>query len=89
MVQMISLANTREPLYFIVWPGNAPSNKNIAYWIDRAIEFLLKAGFKKVVVRGDTDFSQTEHLDRWDDQPVTFYCNRSHVTMNTNEHTES
>ena len=36
-------------------------------WIDRALEFLFAAGFKKVLVRGDTDYSQSEHLDRWDD----------------------
>jgi hypothetical protein len=26
------------------------------------------AGFKSILLRGDTDFSQTAHLDRWDDQ---------------------
>ena len=66
-VLMISLANTREPLYLITRPGNTPSCQNAAQWIDRAIEFLLKAGFKKVLVRGDTDYSQSEHLDRWDE----------------------
>jgi hypothetical protein len=25
----------------------------------------LQAGFRRIVLRGDTDFSQTEHLDRW------------------------
>jgi hypothetical protein len=33
---------------------------------------VCKAGFKKIRFRGDTDFSQTEHLDRWDDQDVLF-----------------
>ena len=63
---MISLAKTREPLYLVNRPGNTPSSLDAAKWIDRAIEFLLKAGFKKVLVRGDTDYSQSEHLDRWD-----------------------
>jgi hypothetical protein len=26
----------------------------------------LQAGFRKILLRGDTDFSQCEHLDRWD-----------------------
>src|SRR5947209_9556768 len=25
------------------------------------------AGFKSILLRGDTDFSQTAHLDRWDE----------------------
>ncbi len=66
-VLMISLADSREPLYLVNRPGNTPSCQDAAKWIDRAIEFLLKAGFKKVLVRGDTDYSQSEHLDRWDE----------------------
>jgi hypothetical protein len=64
---MVSLANTREPLYLVNRPGNTPSCEDAAQWIDRAIEFLFAAGFKKVLVRGDTDYSQSAHLDRWDD----------------------
>ena len=30
------------------------------------------AGFRAVRLRGDTDFSQTEHLDGWDDDGVKF-----------------
>ena len=30
------------------------------------------SGFKKVTLRGDTDFTQTKHLDRWDEQEVEF-----------------
>ena len=29
----------------------------------------MQGGFRKVLVRGDTDFSQSEHLDGWDDFP--------------------
>ena len=29
----------------------------------------LRAGFQRVLLRGDTDFSQTKHLDRWSDDP--------------------
>jgi len=62
---VVTLANTREVLYIINRPGNTPSSKDAAGWVDRAIERVGKY-FKKVTVRGDTDFSLTEHLDAWD-----------------------
>jgi hypothetical protein len=31
-----------------------------------------RAGFRKIRLRGDTDFTQTEHLDEWDEDSVTF-----------------
>jgi hypothetical protein len=31
-----------------------------------------QAGFRRITFRGDTDFSQTEHLDRWDAAGVRF-----------------
>ena len=30
------------------------------------IALCRKARFKRITLRGDTDFSQTKHLDRWD-----------------------
>ena len=30
------------------------------------------AGFRRIYVRGDTDFTQTRHLDAWDTEGVTF-----------------
>ena len=30
------------------------------------------AGFQRITFRGDTDFSQTQHLDRWDGEGVRF-----------------
>jgi hypothetical protein len=30
------------------------------------------AGFTNILVRGDTDFSQSKHLDRWDDRGARF-----------------
>src|SRR4029077_9983979 len=35
--------------------------------IDRGIE-LVSQSFRRVWVRGDTDFSLTRHLDRWDER---------------------
>jgi hypothetical protein len=31
-----------------------------------------RGGFRKITLRGDTDFTQTEHLDRWDEDGVQF-----------------
>ena len=40
--------------------------------MDRAIALCRKAGFQQITIRGDTDFTQTAHLDRWDREGVTF-----------------
>jgi hypothetical protein len=58
------LANTREVLYLVNRPGNAPSHQDAAEWISRAID-LVRPHAPRVCVRGDTDFSLTAHLDRW------------------------
>lgn len=63
---LISLANTNEPLYIINRSGNRPSHEGAAQYYDRAAELCERAGFKKILFRGDTDFSQTTHLDGWD-----------------------
>ena len=47
---IVSLANTREPLYLVNRPGNTPSAKDAAPWIDRAIARLEKK-FKKILKR--------------------------------------
>ena len=61
---IVSLANTRELLYLVNRPGNAPSHQNAAEWIDKAIE-LVSPYAERVCLRGDTDFSLTAHFDRW------------------------
>ena len=66
---VISLANTGEPLYLVNRSGNCTSSQSAAAYFDRAINLCLTAGFREILLRGDTDFSQTEHLDRWDDRP--------------------
>ena len=33
---------------------------------------MREAGFQRLTFRGDTDFSQTGHLDRWDGEGVRF-----------------
>ena len=69
---LISLANTQEPLFIINRGGGRPSHEGAAAYLDRAIELCRRAGFSDVLLRGDTDFSQTAHLDRWDDDGVRF-----------------
>ena len=63
---VISLANTAEPLYVVNRSGNRPSHEQAAAYFDRSIRLCRRGGFRKMLLRGDTDFTQTEHLDRWD-----------------------
>ena len=69
---LVSLANTQEPLFLVNRGGNRPSNERASERLDQAIELCRRSGFKKVTLRGDTDFTQTKHLDRWDEQEVEF-----------------
>ena len=69
---LVSLANTQEPLFLFNRPASRPSHEDAAGYLDDAAGLCLGAGFRKVSLRGDTDFSQTEHLDRWDDQSIRF-----------------
>jgi hypothetical protein len=66
---LLSLANTGESLSLINRSANRPSHEGAAAEADRAVRLCLQAGFRKIVLRGDTAFSQTRHLDRWDDDP--------------------
>jgi hypothetical protein len=63
---VISLANTAEPLYLVNRSGNRPSHEHAAAYLDRAIDLCRRSGFRAITLRGDTDFTQTAHLDRWD-----------------------
>lgn len=69
---VLSLANTGEPLYVVNRSGNRPSHEQAAFYFDRAIALCRRAGFQKIRLRGDTDFTQSEHLDRWDAGRVRF-----------------
>jgi len=68
----VSLANTGEPLFLVNRGANASSQQGAAERIDQAIALVVGAGFKSVLLRGDTDFSSTQHVDRWDKQGVKF-----------------
>ena len=69
---VVSLANTAEPLYLVNRSGNRPSHEQAAEYLDRAIALCRRGGFRRVTLRGDTDFTQTRHLDRWDRDGVRF-----------------
>jgi len=71
---IVSLANTQEPLYLVNRSGNRPSYENAWPYAEGAIELCRRGGFKKILLRGDTDFSQTAYLDGWDGQDVRFLC---------------
>jgi hypothetical protein len=63
---VVSLANAAEPLSLVNRSGDRPSHEMAAGFLDRAIRLCREAGFRSLLLRGDTDFTQTAHLDRWD-----------------------
>jgi len=64
---VVSLANTGEPLVLVNRSGNRPSSEGAAARLDQSVALCRRAGFKSILLRGDTDFTQTGDLDRWDD----------------------
>ena len=66
---VLTLANTGEVLSLVNRSANRPSHEGAADQVDRCLGVCFRGGFRRVLLRGDTDFSQTEHLDRWDDDP--------------------
>jgi hypothetical protein len=70
---VVSLANTGEVLSIVNRSGNRPSHEGAADEVDRLLEVCFAGGFRQALLRGDTDFTQTKHLDRWsDDERVRF-----------------
>jgi hypothetical protein len=69
---VVTLANTGETLYIVNRSGSRPSHEHAPFFLDLAIELCRKAGFRRIVVRGDTDFALTEHFDRWTGEGVEF-----------------
>ena len=65
---LVSLANTSEPLYIVNRSGNRPSHVGAIERFNQAIALCLAAGFKDILLRGDTDFSLTRAFDSWTDQ---------------------
>jgi hypothetical protein len=70
---VVTLANTKEVLRLVNRPGNRPSHEGAAAMLEECIRLCREAGFRHILLRGDTDFSQTKYLDGWHDQgDVTF-----------------
>jgi hypothetical protein len=69
---VVTLANTCEVMRLVNRSGNRPSHEGAAAQLDQSIALCREAGFRKILLRGDTDFSQTTHLDRWHEDGVTF-----------------
>jgi hypothetical protein len=66
---VLTLAETGEVLRVMNRSGNRPSHEGAAAEVDHCMKLCFGAGFEKVLLRGDTDFSQTQHLDRWNADP--------------------
>jgi hypothetical protein len=66
---LLTLANTGEVLSVVNRSGNRPSHEGAALEVDRILLVMAQSRFRKIVLRGDTDFSQTKHLDGWDYNP--------------------
>jgi hypothetical protein len=69
---LVSLANTREPLFIVNRSGNRPSHEGAPAVLDEAIALCRRGGFTDILLRGDTDFTMTQHLDRWAADGVRF-----------------
>jgi Transposase DDE domain group 1 len=69
---LVSLSNTKEPLYLLNRPANRPSHEQAWEYLDKSVALCRDAGFKSILMRGDTDFTQSGHLDRWDEEQVEF-----------------
>jgi len=69
---VVSLANTQEPLFILNRSASRPSYEGAADYFDRAAVLCWQAGFRHITFRGDTDFTQASHLDRWDAQGISF-----------------
>ena len=81
-VLVTSLANTGEPLYLDNRSGNRPSHEGANRRLDQSIALCRRAGFKSILLRGDTDFSQTKYLDGWDEEPDVLFVFGMDATAN-------
>jgi Transposase DDE domain group 1 len=63
---VITLANTAEPLYLFNRSGNRPSRERADEFLDKGVALVRRAGFRTILMRGDTRIAQTKHLDGWD-----------------------
>ena len=65
---LVSLANTAEPLFLLNRSGNRPSQERAGEYLDKAVALCIRAGFRKILLRGDTRIAENKDLDPWDEQ---------------------
>jgi hypothetical protein len=65
---LVSLANTAEPLFLLNRSGNRPSQERAGEYLNKAIALCARAGFRKILLRGDTRIAENKDLDSWDDR---------------------
>jgi Transposase DDE domain group 1 len=65
---LVSLANTAEPLFLLNRSGNRPSQERAGEYLNKAVALCLRAGFRTILLRGDTRIAENKDLDRWDDR---------------------
>src|SRR3954463_4511404 len=65
---LVSLANTAEPLFLLNRSGNRPSQERAGEYLDKAIALCARAGFRRILLRGDTRIAENKDLDPWDDR---------------------
>jgi hypothetical protein len=58
-------------MYTLTDTPSGVSQEGCVPWIDRAIE-LLRPRAGEITLRGDTDFTLSAELDRWDSQGIKF-----------------
>jgi hypothetical protein len=63
---LVSLANTAEPLFLLNRSGNRPSQERAGEYLDKAVALCTRAGFRTILLRGDTRIAENKDLDRWD-----------------------
>ena len=61
---IVSLANTQEKLGTLNRPGNWNSQQQSVGLIERGTALCHRAGLRRILLYGDSKFSQTEHFDR-------------------------
>ena len=69
---VVSLANSHEVLYTVNRSANRPSHDGAAPWLDKSAAWARSCGFKRVRLRGDTDFALTVNFDRWTEEKIEF-----------------
>ena len=82
---LVTYANTNEPLFIVNRAGARPSVEGAPALLDKAIALCRRAGHTKILMRGDTAFSMTRYLDKWDDEGVRFVfgllANKANITQ--------